>query len=94
MGYGLARSVLFFGVGVYFLVVGGAFGGLSGAVSTCSGMVVSLPEEARQQRRYEVRQELKTLLVVVGAIVGVFGSFFTLYVLGAYVVAPVLRYFL
>lgn len=33
------------------------------------------------------------LLVVVGALAAVFGFFFMLYVLGAYVVAPVLRYF-
>ncbi len=55
---------------------------------------VSTSEEAREKRRYEVGQELKTLLVVVGALVGVFGFFFALYVLGAYVIAQVLRYFL
>jgi hypothetical protein len=33
------------------------------------------------QQRYEVGKEFKTLLVVVEAIVGVFGFFFALYVL-------------
>jgi hypothetical protein len=32
--------------------------------------------------------------VVVGALVNIFGFFFALYVLGAYVIAQVLRYFL
>jgi hypothetical protein len=55
---------------------------------------VSTSEGAREQRRYEVGQELKTLLVVVGALVGIFGIFIALYGLGAYVIAQVLRYFL
>ncbi len=55
---------------------------------------ISTPEEARERRWYEVGQELKTLLVVVGALVGIFGFFFTLYVLGRYVIALVLKYFL
>jgi hypothetical protein len=55
---------------------------------------VSTLEEARGQRRYEVEQELKMLLVVVGGLAAVFGFFFALYVLGVYVIVPILRYFL
>ncbi len=76
-----------------FLLIGGFVGGFANAgVDLFWGP--STAEEAREQRRYYLRQELKTLLVVVGALAAIFGFFFVLYVLGTYVVAPVLRYFL
>lgn len=79
----------------FYLVFAGIFGGLVGAGSSLFwNGDISTPEEAWEQRRYEVGQELKTLLVVVGAIVGILGFFFTLHVLGAYVIAPVSRYLL
>ena len=79
----------------FYLVFAGIFGGQAGAGSSLFWHdSVSTPEEAREQRRYEVGQELKTLLVVVGALAGIIGCFFALYVLGAYVIAQVLRYFL
>jgi hypothetical protein len=43
------------------------------------------PEEARQQRRHEVGQKLKRLLVVVGPLVGTFGGIIALSLLGTYV---------
>ena len=79
----------------FYRVFVGIFGDLAWAGSNLFWYgSVATPEEAREQRRYEVGQELKTLLAVAGAIVGGFGFFFTLYVLGAYVIAPVLRYLL
>ena len=76
-----------------YLFVRGFVGGLAAAGR---GLVwrPSTVEEAREQRRYYLRQELKTLLVVAGDLAAIFGFFFALYVLGAYVLAPVLRYFL
>jgi hypothetical protein len=37
---------------------------------------------------------LRPFLVVIGALAGIFGFFFALYVLGAYAIAQVPRYFL
>jgi hypothetical protein len=79
----------------FYLIFAGIFGDLAGAgTSLFRHGCVSMLAEAREQRRYEVGQELKTLLVVVGALVGIFGFFIALYGLGAYVIAQVLRYFL
>lgn len=76
-----------------YLFVGGFVGAFANAgVDLFWGP--STLQEAREQRRYYLRQELKTFLVVVGALAAVFGFLFTLYVLGAYVLSPVLRYFL
>jgi hypothetical protein len=75
------------------LLIGGFVGAFANAgVDLFWGPSTS--EEARGQRPYYLRQELKMLLVVVGALAAIFGFFFVLYVLGTYVLAPVLRYFL
>lgn len=79
----------------FYLIFAGIFGDLARAGTRLFRHgCVSMLAEAREQRRYEVGQELKSLLVVAGALAGIFGCFFALYVLVAYVIAQVLRYVL
>ena len=73
----------------------GVFGGLAGAGSSLfqHGSVLT-PEEARQQRRHEVGQKLKRLLVVVGLLVRIFRLCIALHLLGMHAIPLCLRYFL
>ncbi|MDP8953155.1 MAG: hypothetical protein M3N18_13145 [Actinomycetota bacterium] len=75
------------------LFVPGVLGGFVGG----AGALLRRPstrEEARERGREWMRQEIKVLAMVGGALAGIFAFFFGIYVLVEYVIAPVLRFFL